>query len=148
MQDTFLNVFKHLDNFRGESRFATWLTSITINQARMAMRAKPRKATALDEVCGTETKLSVREIPAGGYTPEQLCSQRELKRLLVACTAGMSARLRQVWQLRTVDGLAEKEIAKVLGLTLTTTKSRLFRARRELYKRMGNHINSTHGGLC
>jgi RNA polymerase sigma-70 factor (ECF subfamily) len=42
VQDAFLKAFKHLDNFRGHSRFVTWLTRITINQALMVMRARPR----------------------------------------------------------------------------------------------------------
>jgi len=142
VQDAFLNAFKHLGNFRGDSQLITWLTSITINQALMAMRAKPRKAISLDEGRKTEGGAIAYEIPAGGHSPEQLCSQREFERLLFARTAGMSKLLRQVWQLHTVEDLADKEIAQVLRLTLTTVKSRLFRARRELRKRMEEPITS------
>src|SRR5215813_4915345 len=70
VQDAFLNAFKHLDNFRGDSQFATWLTRITINQALMAMRAKPRNTTSLDEGRETEEGETAYQIPAGGYTPE------------------------------------------------------------------------------
>lgn len=56
VQNAFLNAFKHLDDFRGDSRLATWLTRITINQALMAMRAKPRKTTSLDESRGFSKK--------------------------------------------------------------------------------------------
>ena len=139
VQDAFLNTFKHLDNFRGDSRFATWLTRITINQAFMAMRAKPRKTASLDESRETEKGKTAYEIPASGYTPEQLCSQREFERLLFTGTAGMSERLRQVWRLHTVQDLRDREIAQVLGVTLAATKGRLFRARHELRKRMENY---------
>jgi len=144
MQDTFLNAYKHLDNFRGDSKFATWLTRISMNQALMAMRAKPRKTTSLDEGGEPEEGMAARAIPAAVYTPEELCSHREFERLSFAWTAGMSERLRQVWQLRTVKDLADKEIARVLRITLTTVKSRLFRARRELQKRIGTHIRPAH----
>jgi len=140
MQDTFLNAYKHLSNFRGDSKFATWLTRISMNQALMAMRAKPRKTTSLDEGGEPEEGMPVHKIPAGGYTPEEFCLQREFERLSFAWTAGMSERLRQVWQLRTVEDLADKEIARVLRITLTTVKSRLFRARRELRKRIGTQF--------
>ena len=84
------------------------------------------------------------EIPAPGYTPEQLCSQREFERLLFAWTASMNERLRQVLRLRTVEDLREKEIAQFLGLSLSAAKTRLYRARRELRKRMERHISSAH----
>lgn len=140
VQSAFLNAFKHLDDFRGDSRLATWLTRITINQALMGMRVKPRKTTSLDECRETEEGTTACDIPAGGYTPEQLCSQREFERLLFTGTAGLNARLRQVWWLRTVEDLGDREIAHVLGLTLTAAKTRLFRARRELRKRLEKHI--------
>jgi RNA polymerase sigma-70 factor (ECF subfamily) len=140
VQDAFLNAFKHFDNFRGDSRFATWLTRITINQALMALRAKPRKTTSLDESRETEKGKTAYEIPASGYTPEQLCSQREFERLLFTGTAGMSERLRQVWCLHTVQDLSDREIAHVLGVTLAATKTRLSRARRELRKRLDIYI--------
>jgi RNA polymerase sigma-70 factor, ECF subfamily len=140
VQDAFLNAFKHLDDFRGESTLVTWLTRITINQALMAMRAKPRKTASLDESLETGDGTTACDIPACGYTPEQLCSQREFERLLFAGTAGMNARLRQVWRLRTVEDLGNREIAHLLGLTLTTAKTRLFRARRELRKILEKHI--------
>jgi RNA polymerase sigma-70 factor (ECF subfamily) len=146
VQDAFLNAFKHLDSFRGDSSFVTWLTRISINQALMARRAKPWRTTSLDIGNDTEEGTTPLEIPAGGYTPEEICSQRELKQILFAWTARMNKRLGQVWHLHTIGDLADKEIAQALGLTLTTVKSRLFRARRELQMRMRKHIGSAH--LC
>jgi RNA polymerase sigma-70 factor (ECF subfamily) len=140
VQNAFLNAFKHLDGFRGDSRLATWLTRITINQALMAMRAKPRKTISLDESGKPKEGMTACAIPAGGFTPEQICSQREFQRLLFAGTASMNARLRQVWWLRTVEDLEYREIAHVLGLTLAAAKTRLSRARRQLRKRLEKHI--------
>lgn len=142
VQDAFLKAFKHLDSFRGDSRFSTWLTRITINQAFMAMRAKPRKTTSLDAGCETEAGTIAYEIPASGYTPEQLCLQREFERLLFTVAAGMSKRLSSVWRLHTIHHLTEREIAHVLGVTVMAAKSRLFRAKHELRKRMENHTRS------
>lgn len=134
VQDALLNALRHLGKFRHDSRFITWLTRISINQALMAMRAKPRKTTSLDEERPTEDGVAALDIPGGGYTPEQLCSEHEFERLLLAVADGMNERLSRVWRLRTVEDLTLKEIAQVLGLTLTAVKTRLFRARRELQK--------------
>lgn len=142
VQDAFLNAFKHLDSFRGDSRFITWLTRITINQALMAMRARPRKTTSLDEGCETEAGTTTYEIAASGYTPEQLCLQREFERVLFTGTAGMSKRLRHVWRLHIIHHLTDREIAHALGVTVMAAKSRLFRARHELRKRMENYTRS------
>lgn len=138
VQDALLNAFRHLAQFRQDSKFVTWLTRISINQALMTMRAKPRKTTSLDEDRQTEDGITAFDIPAAGYTPEQFCSQHEFERLLLAATAGMNERLSLVWRLRTLDDLTLKEIAQVLGLTLTAVKTRLFRARRELQKEWEN----------
>src|SRR5215510_7252657 len=142
VQDSFLNVFKHLDSFRGASRFRSWLTRITINQALMKIRTKPRKTTSLEELTERKGGVAPCEIKNGAYTPEQLCSQREFERLLFDWTAGMKEGSRRVLELRAVENLADEKIAQVLGLSLSAAKSRLFRARRELRKRMEKHARS------
>lgn len=98
----------------------------------------------LDETRATEEGEPVYEIPAGGYTPEQLCLQREFERIFFAWTIGMDEPLRQVLWLNTVEDLRAKEIAQVLGLSLTAVKGRLFRARRQLRKRIKKQVASTH----
>ena len=144
VQDSFLNVFKHLDSFRGASRFLSWLTRITINQALMTIRTKPRKTTSLDELAENNGGVAPCKLKNGGCTPEQLCSQREFERLVFEWTAGMKEDFRQVLELHTVEDLTDEEIAHVLGVSLSAAKSRLFRARRELRKRMEKHMHSAN----
>jgi RNA polymerase sigma-70 factor, ECF subfamily len=140
VQESFLKVFKRLDTFRGDSRFLSWLTRITINEALMTVRAKPRKTASLDELRESEKGVTNFEPETGGYTPEQLCSEREFERLVVDRTAGMKQASRRVLELRAFEDLGDNEIAQVLGLTLPAVKARLFRARRELRKRMEKHM--------
>src|SRR5215813_605532 len=142
VQDSFLNVFKHLDSFRGASRFLSWLTRITINQALMKIRTKPRKTTSLDELTESTGGVASCEMKTGGYTPEQLCSQREFERLLLDWTAGMKEDSRRVLELHVFEDLADEEIAQVLGVSLSAAKRRLFRARRELRERMEKHARA------
>jgi len=139
VQDSFINVFKHLDSFRGASRFLSWLTRITINQALMKIRTKPRNTASLHELTESTGGLASCEIKNGGYTPEQLCYQREFERLVFHWTAGMKEDSRRVLELHAVEELADEEIAQVLGISLSAAKSRLFRARRELRERMEKH---------
>lgn len=144
VQDALLNAFRHLDAFRGDSRFVTWLTRITINQALVKIRTRPRRTTSLEEGCAAQKGKTAYDIPAPGYTPEQLCSLREFEGILLARTIGMNEGFRQVLQLNAVEDLRVKEIAQLLGLSSTAVKSRLFRARRELRKRMERQVCSTH----
>src|ERR1700756_6035126 len=77
VQESFLKVFKKIGSFRSASKFATWLTQIAINQALMLVRANTQNFVSIDE--GTEAGSGVQgpEIKGSGYTPEQLCAQRE-----------------------------------------------------------------------
>ena len=140
VQDSLLNAFKHLNSFRGECRVLSWLTRITINQALMAMRGKSRKTTSLDDHFENEEVITC-EANSGGYTPEQFCSQLEFERQLFDWTAGMKVESRQVLELRAM-GLRQDEIAQILGLSLSAAKSRVFRARRELRRRIDRNIRS------
>jgi RNA polymerase sigma-70 factor, ECF subfamily len=142
VQDSFLKVFKHLDSFRGDSQFSSWLTRITINQALMKKRGQRPKFVSLDELLGFEDYAGVRELTARGYTPEQVCSQREFASVVFGFSASMRKSSRQVWQLHAERELSESEIAKVTGLTLSAVKSRLYRARQELRRKMERHLPS------
>src|SRR5215472_18268275 len=62
VQDSFLNAFRHLDGFRGDSRFLSWLTRITINQALMTIRTKRRNIMSIDERLEREEGVITCEI--------------------------------------------------------------------------------------
>src|SRR5260370_27321689 len=79
VQDSVLKVCRHLDSLRGDSKFASWLTRITINQALMAIRVKTQKFVSLDDRMEPEDGAAICQIEARGYTPEQLCSQHEFE---------------------------------------------------------------------
>lgn len=143
VQDSFINVFKHVDSFRGNSRFLSWLTRITINQALTTMRAKPRQTKSLDEDWEHQDGVTTWEISSPRYTPEELCSQREFERLLFGLTTGMKEASRRVLELRAVEDLPEEGIAQIMGLSLSAAKTHLFRARRDLRRRMERRLLST-----
>jgi RNA polymerase sigma-70 factor, ECF subfamily len=142
VQDSFLKVFRHLDSFRGDSKFVSWLTRITINQALMIMRRNTQRVVSLDERMETEDGMALREIKAREYTPEQFCSQREFERLLLDRAAGMRQSARLVLELSIVEDLSEAEIAQALGLTQSAVKARLYRAKQDLRKTICKHFPS------
>ena len=141
VQESFLKVFRRLESFRGDSRFATWLTRITINQALMTVRTHTRKFISLHDSLETEDHIVIKEIKARELTPEQLYAQSEFKRLVFDRSAGMKPLSRWVFELRVAD-LSEVEIAQITGLTVSAVKTKLCRARRELRKRIDQYLLS------
>lgn len=133
VQDAWVAAFSHLDQFRGEAAFSTWVTRIAINAARMRRRAA-RPLEEYDTV--TETRApgaAVLAFPGGGpEAAEAALARRELRRMLEAAVAALPSELRLVFLLREAEGLAVAAIARDLSLNPITVRTRLFRARRLL----------------
>jgi RNA polymerase sigma-70 factor, ECF subfamily len=130
-QEAIAKAWAGLSRFRMESKFSTWLVQITMNEARMRLR-KDRKHRfhSIDE--------SV-ETGRGIYVPEQLIEWRripskelERKRMreaLVRAFECLPEKYREIFVLRDVQGLTITQTAKLVGITESTVKTRLLRAR-------------------
>src|SRR5260370_6158561 len=82
-QDALLQAFKHLDGFRGHSRFSTWLTRIAVNAALMKVRSRKIQVMSFDNGTESGNGQVVREIQDKKLTLEQQCLQQELQFILV-----------------------------------------------------------------
>jgi RNA polymerase sigma-70 factor (ECF subfamily) len=142
VQDAFMNAFKHLGSFQGNSRFYTWLVRIAVNQALMKLRKRRPREVSLDEPLETEDSSISREIEDWGPTPEERFEQTELNRILTSAIAELDFRLRAVFQLRDVEGFSTEQTAEALGLTIPATKTRLLRARLRLRDKLQKHFRS------
>src|SRR5215510_10130342 len=142
VQESFLKVFKNIDGFRGSSKFATWLTRITINQALMLVRGNTQKFVSIDEDRNVEDRFAMHETAAGGYTPEQLCAQHEFAGVVLDLT-NVRKSSRTVMNLYINQDLSEVEISQVLSLTLSAVKARLHRGRLDLRAAIGRRFRST-----
>jgi RNA polymerase sigma-70 factor, ECF subfamily len=141
VQESFLKVFKKIGSFRGASKFATWLTQIAINQALMLIRANTQNFVSIDEGTDVGSRAQRPEITPGGYTPEQLCAQREFE-VVMLNLKNVRKSSRRVMELRVKQDLSEIEIAQVLSLTLSAVKARLYRGRLDLRKARGRSLHS------
>ena len=142
-QQTFLSVLEHLNDFRGESGFATWLLRIATNAALKVIR----KQNGLDAVsleAATENADNEEAIPHPEYiadwrqSPEQLVERNETRRLLEEALDQLDDNHRLVFLLRDVEGLSVKETAVALVLSEANVKVRLLRARLQLRERLTN----------
>lgn len=131
-QSAFVQAFRYLSHFRGESRFYTWLVRITINEGLMRVRRRHLNELSIDDFVETEQGGFPRELRDSGLTPEERVSQLELKRILTKNIAQLSPIYRTVVQLHDVQGYSTREIAKALTVSSAAVKTRLLRARTRL----------------
>lgn len=123
-QEAFLKAFRGLRSFRREARFSSWLYQIAMNLCRDRLRRRRgREHVSLDEVVENgEPALRQRPVAL-----EALHSQ-DVARAVAAAIDSLSEEQREVVVLKEYQGLTFPEIADVLGVPLSTVKTRLYRA--------------------
>ncbi|HEU5401689.1 MAG TPA: sigma-70 family RNA polymerase sigma factor [Terriglobales bacterium] len=133
VQLAFLQALRNLDRFRGNARFSTWLLRIAINEALMMLRRYSRACeTSLDPVDETDEipleQMAIDRRPS----PEQTVVEQERRSVVRGAVIRLSPIFKTVMNLRYMQGLSLKETAVVLGVPVSTVKSRLHRARLRL----------------
>jgi RNA polymerase sigma-70 factor (ECF subfamily) len=133
VQESFLKAFMHLDGFQEKSSFSTWLTRIAINEGLMSLRRTRagREVSVYDRKSATEDLFPL-ETPDRGKNPGEIYEQLETERFLCEAMNHLNAESRTVVRLQ-LEERTVREIAEILGLGISTLKSRLRRARRKLH---------------
>jgi RNA polymerase sigma-70 factor (ECF subfamily) len=135
-QEVFIQVFRKLGTFRGESAFSTWLHRLTVNHVLMYFRKSRRRREQLTE----DGELPERTIKGRNV----LTSFPILDRLALAEAIGkLAPGYRAVLVLHDVEGLQHLEIANILGCSVGTSKSQLHKARMKMRRllRLPTHLN-------
>ena len=148
LQDAFLKAYTHLDNFKGDSKFYTWIVRIAVNEALMRLRKrKTDRSVPLDEPVELGEETVQREIAVWEDNPEQQYSQEEWRRILNEAVESLKPDFRTVFVLRDIEELSTEETAETLGISVPAVKSRLLRARLALretltrqFKRKGENL--------
>lgn len=133
LQKTFFKAFIHLQDFREEASFGTWLVRIAINEGRMKRRKRRTdKSVPMEDFVHEDGGVAPREFADWKPNPEEIMAQLELRKTLLDAIGSLPFGSRTVFVLRDVEGFAPKETARMLGLTETVVKTRLFRAHMRL----------------
>jgi RNA polymerase sigma-70 factor, ECF subfamily len=141
LQETFLKAYEHLDQFRGDSKFYTWIVRIAVNQALMKLRRrKSDKAVSLDETIDTGEDTLIREIAGWDENAEQRYSREELGGILDSAVQSLEPLYRSVFVLRDIEDLSTEETAEALELSVPAVKSRLLRARLQLREKLTRYF--------
>ncbi len=132
VQDTFLNVFKYLKNFRYETKFKNWLyriaTSTCIKKRRKSKYA-PDRELSLEDFIPREQAGVPSEMPGWAVIPLDQVLSHELSGQIKSAILSLPDKYRLVIVLRDIEGFSTEEAAHILSLTPANIKVRLHRAR-------------------
>lgn len=133
-QETFLAAFRNLRGFRGEAKVSSWLHRIAVNQCITRQRqARVRSEAALDD---EEEKNSARFAVPVHYAPSRVVESRQETVAVRRAVNNLPIELRQIVIMKEFEELTFREIAEVLDLPLSTVKSRLYTAMKQLQMRL------------
>ena len=124
-QEVFIQLFRKIGSFRGESAFTTWLHRLTVNQVLMHFR---RKGVRLEQV--TEDGESPQQVVQGTENPSQMPVVDRIA--LDKAVSQLPPGYRAVFVLHDVEGHEHEEVARLLGCSVGTSKSQLHKARMKL----------------
>ena len=133
-QETFIAAFRNLRGFRGEAKVSSWLHRIAVNQCiTRQRRAKVRSETALED----EAEKNAGSFAAPTtYSPAGVVESRQVTQAVRRAVNSLPVELRQVIVMKEFEELTFKEIAEALDLPLSTVKSRLYTALKQLQMRL------------
>jgi len=151
LQDTYLEAYRHIADFRSESHLSTWLTRIAINQALMRLRQLKRERVIVpfarkEDESGTEQ--SPGDIPdRQGESPSDAALRGEIRRILERKVDSLPAGFRVVLVMRDIEDMTIAETSECLGIPSATVRTRLFRARALLRDALARDLDTAAAGL-
>jgi RNA polymerase sigma-70 factor (ECF subfamily) len=149
MQDTFLKAFQHIGDFKGRSKFSTWLRSISINVGIQLLRDRKRLQSLDADAADVDDGIPPRQIRAWTDDPEELFSKEEVRTLVESHVMRLPAKYRVVLMLRDIEQLSIEESAAVLGLSVPALKARHLRGRMMLREALTPHfVERTNKGVA
>ena len=133
MQQAYVNAYSHLRQFDGRSQFSTWLVRIAIHEALARARRRGRYINMdPEETSGLTLVTSIASTP----DPERLAYSRELGVLMESAIDRLPDGAREVFILRTVEGMSTEEVAAAVDVSEAVVKTRLSRARAALRREL------------
>ncbi|MFL6375663.1 MAG: RNA polymerase sigma factor [Pyrinomonadaceae bacterium] len=133
-QDVFIQLYRKIGSFRGDSAFTTWLHRMTVNQVLMHFRKRTVKFEKT-----TEEGETPDQIVSGTANPEKMRIVDKIA--LDNAIAQLPEGYKNVFVLHDVEGFEHEEVAKILGCSVGTSKSQLHKARLKLQKLLKKKAN-------
>ena len=136
-QEAFIKAYRALPQFRGDSAFYTWMYRIAINTAKNSLASRDRSPIRYDlDLTDPEESHSVQARLQDPDTPEGMALTEEIRLIVNSAIDALPEELKTAIVLRELDGLSYEEIAAAMECPVGTVRSRIFRAREAIDKRL------------
>jgi RNA polymerase sigma-70 factor (ECF subfamily) len=136
-QEAFIKAYRALPRFRGESAFYTWLYRIAVNTAKNYLAAQRRRPMDIELDLQDQEQYGLHARLKETDTPEEVALSHELQETLERAFEALPDDLRTAIILRELDGMSYEEIAQTMDCPVGTVRSRIFRARDAIGKKVG-----------
>ncbi len=150
VQETFINAYRALHQFRGDARFYTWLHRIAVNTTYKALQEKKRNPLVSFTDLSPEDEdqhetFADRQEPISEDTPEAVVAARQVAQAVSDAMQALPPDSRHALELREMEGLSYEEIAQLTGVPIGTVRSRIFRARDAIAAKVGPLLDRRSG---
>lgn len=140
-QDVFIKLWKAAPSYRPEAQFTTWLLTICRNSVFTQLKKSQRRKTETLEINGQEGEGESPHPDLAMQTPAAHLLQAELAQKLQAAIAQLPLNQREALTFKQQEQLDYEEIAKIMGVSVSSVKSLLFRARETLREKLKEYLN-------
>lgn len=142
-QEAFIKAYRALPSFRGDSAFYTWLYRIAINTAKNSLVSGRRRLVDYDLDMQDPEDYRGQLLLKDSDTPEAMLLTDEIRRTVQEAMEQLPDDLREAIMLRELEGLSYEEIAEAMDCPVGTVRSRIFRAREAIDKRLQPLLDNT-----
>lgn len=144
-QEAIIRAFQKLSSFRAESRFSTWLISITINVARTHLRRQALvRMEPLDQLPDEDKAISPALLRDWREIPSEAVEREEVRKLIQQAVEMLPDIYREVFLLRDIEELTIVETAEILNISIPSVKVRLHRGRLMLQKQLAPQLRTVN----
>lgn len=136
-QIVFMEIFRSLKNFKGDSELSTWIHRIAVSKSLDALRRKKRKKriSSAKQILGLDDTYQELESPSR-LQPDQVLEDKECRTILHKAIDSLPENQRIALTLSQIEGFSYKETAGIMDTSLASVESLIFRARKGLEKRL------------
>ncbi len=139
-QEAFIKAYRALPRFRGDSAFYTWMYRIAVNTAKNYLAAQRRQPANVELDLQDPEQYDLHAKLRETDTPEGITLSNELRETVERAIAALPEDLRTAIILRELEGMSYEEIAQTMECPVGTVRSRIFRARDAISKKVGSMI--------
>jgi len=139
-QEVFLEVFKSISKFKGDSKLSTWIYRITTNKSLEFIRKKNTKKrfAFMQTIMGNEIPFDKTDYFTEFNHPGILLENKQKSEIIFRAINSLSVNQRVIFTLAKIDGKSYQEILEITGKSLSSVESLMFRARKTLQEKLGN----------